>query len=96
MDCYENLAFSYDRLTNDVDYEATVQFYNEILQREGLHPRTAVDLACGTGSASDLYEALLAYPIASDSKAARNLWKLLLQTSKDYIAPSFQEMTKYL
>ena len=50
MGAYENLAVSYDRLTNDVDYEATVAFYYEILKREGLHPRTAVDLACGTGS----------------------------------------------
>ena len=50
MDAYHALAVSYDRLTNDVDYEATVEFYNEILKREGLHPRTAVDLACGTGS----------------------------------------------
>ena len=50
MDAYHALAVSYDRLTNDVDYEATVAFYNEILKREGLAPRTAVDLACGTGS----------------------------------------------
>ena len=50
MDAYRNLAASYDRLTNDVDYEATVAFYNEILRAEGLAPRTAVDLACGTGS----------------------------------------------
>lgn len=50
MGAYEALAVSYDRLTNDVDYEATVAFYNEILKREGLKPRTAVDLACGTGS----------------------------------------------
>ena len=50
MDAYQNLAVSYDRLTSDVDYEATVDFYYEILKREGLKPRTAVDLACGTGS----------------------------------------------
>ena len=50
MDAYHALAGSYDRLTNDVDYEAVVAFYHEILSREGLHPRTAVDLACGTGS----------------------------------------------
>ncbi len=50
MGAYEALAVSYDRLTNDVDYEATVAFYNAILKREGLRPRTAVDLACGTGS----------------------------------------------
>ena len=50
MDAYHNLAVSYDRLTNDVDYEATVAFYYEILKQEGLSPRTAVELACGTGS----------------------------------------------
>ena len=54
MDAYKNLALSYDRLTNDVDYEATVAFYNEILKREGLRPRTAVDLACGTGSVAEI------------------------------------------
>ncbi len=50
MGAYEALAVSYDRLTNDVDYAATVDFYFRILEREGLRPRTAVDLACGTGS----------------------------------------------
>ena len=50
MGAYEALAASYDRLTNDVDYEATVEFYQQILTQEGLKPRTAVDLACGTGS----------------------------------------------
>ena len=50
MEAYHNLALSYDRLTNDVDYPATVAFYWELLKREGLAPRTAVDLACGTGS----------------------------------------------
>lgn len=54
MGAYEALAASYDRLTNDVDYEATVSFYEEILAREGLKPRTAVDLACGTGSVTVL------------------------------------------
>ena len=50
MDAYHALAVSYDRLTNDVDYKATVAFYEEILRKEGCSPRTAVDLACGTGS----------------------------------------------
>ena len=54
MDAYNALAASYDRLTEDVDYEATVAFYWELLKREGLKPRTAVDLACGTGSVTVL------------------------------------------
>ena len=50
MGAYHSLAKSYDRLTNDVDYTAVVNFYKDILQRERICPRTAVDLACGTGS----------------------------------------------
>ena len=50
MDAYHTLAYSYDRLTNDVDYRAVVDFYFQILHKEKLKPRTAVDLACGTGS----------------------------------------------
>ena len=50
MNAYHALAESYDRLTGDVDYSAVVDFYCQLLDREDLHPRTAVDLACGTGS----------------------------------------------
>ena len=50
MNAYHALAASYDRLTNDVDYEKIVAFYNEIMKRESVCPKTAVDLACGTGS----------------------------------------------
>ena len=54
MEAYRNLAVSYDRLTSDVDYEAVVAFYRQILETEDLRPRTAVDLACGTGSVAML------------------------------------------
>ncbi len=50
MEAYHDLAVSYDRLTNDVDYDAVVDFYKRILIRESLQPGTTVDLACGTGS----------------------------------------------
>lgn len=54
MDAYKMLAEQYDRLTNDVDYTAVVDFYETILAREGVRPRTAVDLACGTGSVTSI------------------------------------------
>lgn len=54
MGAYDALAASYDRLTNDVDYAAVVEFYFQVLKKEGLSPRTAVDLACGTGSVAML------------------------------------------
>ena len=50
MNAYHALAASYDRLTADVDYEAIVAFYRRILEKENIHPRSAIDLACGTGS----------------------------------------------
>ena len=50
MNAYHALASSYDRLTQDVDYEAVVAFYHQILEKEGVAPKSAIDLACGTGS----------------------------------------------
>ncbi len=50
MNAYHALAASYDRLTNDVDYAAIVAFYHRILEKEGVRPKSAIDLACGTGS----------------------------------------------
>jgi len=50
MNAYNTLAASYDRLTNDVEYREVVEFYWALLARENIQPRTAVDLACGTGS----------------------------------------------
>ena len=54
MGAYEALAASYDRLTNDVDYRAAVDFYFEILKKENVQPKSAADLACGTGSVTVL------------------------------------------
>lgn len=54
MGAYQMLAGCYDRLTNDVDYEAVADYYRTLMEREGVHPRTAVDLACGTGSISEI------------------------------------------
>lgn len=50
MNAYGALASSYDRLTNDVDYQEFVDFTHAILEQEGVKPRTVADLACGTGS----------------------------------------------
>jgi len=58
--------------------------------------QTMLAKACGSGDAKDLYEALLAYPIGADTKAARKLWKFLLHDSEKYIAPSLMELEKYL
>ena len=54
MNAYGALAASYDRLTNDVDYRAIVEFTHEILAKERLKLCTVADLACGTGSVTRL------------------------------------------
>lgn len=54
MNAYGALAASYDRLTSDVDYRAVIDFAHEILNREGLRPASVVDLACGTGSTTEI------------------------------------------
>lgn len=38
MNAYHELARSYDRLTNDVDYAAVVDFYREILKKRAAAP----------------------------------------------------------
>ena len=78
MDAYRDLAASYDRLTNDVDYAATVDFYWQILNKEGLSPRTAVDLACGTGSVTLLL-------------AQRGLQVTGVDISEDMLCEAFQK-----
>ena len=79
MDAYLALAASYDRLTNDVDYEATVEFYMQILQREGVKPRTVVDLACGTGSVTAIL-AKMGYPVLGIDMSEEMLTEAAMKT----------------
>ena len=79
MDAYHALAASYDRLTNDVDYEATVEFYMEILSREGVKPRTVVDLACGTGSVTAIL-ARKGYPVLGVDMSEEMLTEAAMKT----------------
>ena len=79
MDAYHALAASYDRLTNDVDYEATVNFYMQILKREGYGPRTVVDLACGTGSVTAIL-ARMGYPVLGIDMSEEMLTEAAMKT----------------
>ena len=79
MDAYHNLAASYDRLTNDVDYEATVDFYMQILEREGYRPRTVADLACGTGSVTAIL-AKMGYPVLGIDMSEEMLTEAAMKT----------------
>ena len=51
---YEALAASYDRLTEDIPYGDLLKFYKKLWALYGKTPKSALDLACGTGSLSVL------------------------------------------
>ncbi len=46
---YSDFAEVYDRL-QDADYEAFVNFYEQIFKKFGKEPKLVLDLACGTGN----------------------------------------------
>lgn len=50
MQRYAGLANIYDYLVAGVDFEGWIDYLEEILQRFDYHPRTVLDLACGTGN----------------------------------------------
>ena len=96
MDAYHELAVSYDRLTNDVDYEATVAFYNEILKREGLNPRTCVDLACGTGSVTAILAQrgleVLGVDLSEEMLTVAQQKAMELENAPRFVCQSLQEL----
>ena len=88
MDAYHALAASYDRLTSDVDYDATVEFYMQILKREGVKPRTVVDLACGTGSVTEIL-ARKGYPVLGVDMSEEMLTVAAMKTQDINPMPRF-------
>ena len=52
MNCYGPLAGFYDRLTDDVDYPAFADRYENAFREDGGEFRLLLDLCCGTGSMS--------------------------------------------
>ena len=50
MNCYNDFAYIYDALTDDVDYDQFLQFIKEIFKLNNLKPELVLELACGTGN----------------------------------------------
>ncbi len=50
MGQYENFAFIYDELMQDVDYEEWVQYIEKIIEKEKVQVKNILELACGTGN----------------------------------------------
>ncbi|MFZ2539868.1 MAG: class I SAM-dependent methyltransferase [Oscillospiraceae bacterium] len=54
MSSYKNFAQYYDILTNNIPYAKRGEYFNAILQKNSIHEGILVDLACGTGSLSEV------------------------------------------
>ena len=50
MDCYNEFAYIYDALTDDVDYNAFLAFIQRIFKINNLNPELVLELGCGTGN----------------------------------------------
>ncbi len=47
---YNEFAYLYDKLINDVDYKNWTDYYFNIFKRYGINPKLGLDLGCGTGN----------------------------------------------
>lgn len=55
MESYESLAFSYDELTEDVQYEKRADFIEKLFSRAKIPVHMVLDLACGTGTMTGIF-----------------------------------------
>ena len=55
MDSYEALAAAYDELTEDVEYEKRADFVEKLFLRAKRPVKSLLDLACGTGTMTELF-----------------------------------------
>ena len=96
MNAYHALASSYDRLTNDVDYAAIVAFYDQILKKENARPRSAIDLACGTGSVALLlaekYERVLGVDMSEEMLTVALQRACELENMPQFICQKLQQL----
>lgn len=72
---YSKLADIYDAVMEDVNYELWADFIDEIMLRHHPHPKTILELACGTGSVSLFLDELECYDIVGTDKSPQMIEK---------------------
>ena len=89
MSAYQSLAGVYDRLTEDVGYERRADYLEKLFKRSLIPVSTVLDLACGTGTMTEIlmgrgYEMIAADASPDMLSAAREKTE-----GKDGIPPVF-------
>ena len=64
---YESFAQFYDRLTDNVDYDAIAQLIHSLVQQHADYKESILDLACGTGSLCERLAKLDYYVVGVDN-----------------------------
>src|SRR5690606_6542365 len=49
---YKNMAFVYDELMDDIDYEGWFNYIRKIFSKYEKNPKSILEMACGTGNLS--------------------------------------------
>ena len=100
MSAYEALAGVYDRLTEDVGYERRADYLEKLFKKSRIPVHTVLDLACGTGSITELlmergYEMIAADASPDMLAAAREKTERKPGIAPVYLCQSMPELDLY-
>lgn len=100
MSAYEALAGVYDRLTEDVGYERRADYLEKLFKKSRIPVHTVLDLACGTGSITELlmergYEMVAADASPDMLAAAREKTEEKAGIAPVYLCQSMPELDLY-
>ena len=100
MSAYEALAGVYDRLTEDVGYERRADYLEKLFKKSRIPVHTVLDLACGTGSITELlmergYEMIAADASPDMLAAAREKTEGKPGIAPVYLCQSMPELDLY-
>jgi len=95
VSAYQHLAAHYDRLTEDVDYQSFADRYEALITRDGRRPELVLDLACGTGTLTNILASRGYQMIGTDASAEMLTCAREKAGEVLYLHQSLQELDLY-